>query len=114
MQPVRLEVRISPGRSRLELEMRLYIRVHSFFKAFFRGVAGLESAAQAVFENCKEGVDLNQVVLSPRLSYLLIDSVTYPLFPLPPPSPLLFPIAYTFLMYIEALEPHSIDRVLIL
>ena len=81
MQPVRLEVRISPGRSRLELEMRLYIGVHSFFEAFFRGVAGLESAAQAVFESCK-GVDLNQVVLSPRLSYLpidsVIDSITYP------------------------------------
>ena len=60
----------------------MYIGVHSFFEAFFRGVAGLELAAQAVFENCKGGVDLNQVVLSPRLSYLpidsVIDSVTYP------------------------------------
>jgi hypothetical protein len=49
----------------------MYVRVHSFFEAFFRGVAGLELAAQAVFEDCKEGVDLNQVVLPP-------DSVTYP------------------------------------
>ena len=49
-------------------------------------------------------VDLNQVVLLPRLSYLpidsVIDSVTYLLFPLPPPTPLVFPISYTFLMYI--------------
>ena len=67
----------------LKEELRpMYIGVHSFFEAFFRGVAGLELAAQAVFENCKGGVDLNQVVLSPRLSYLpidsVIDSVTYP------------------------------------
>jgi len=33
----------------------MYVRVHSFFEAFFRGAAGLELAAQAVFENCKEG-----------------------------------------------------------
>ena len=66
-------------------------------------------------------VDLNQVIL-PRLSYLLIDSVTYrldsvtyPEFPLPPPTP---PCLSYFLhlshVYIEVLEPHSIDRVLIL
>jgi hypothetical protein len=43
-----------------------------------------------------------------------LDSVTYPLFLLPPSSPIFLPIAYIFLIYIEALEPHSMDRVLIL
>jgi len=54
-----------------------------------------------------ETVDLNQVVLSPTqlppigsVIDSVIDSVTYSLFPLPPPSPLLVLISYTFLMYI--------------
>ena len=80
----------------------MYIGVHSFFEALFRGVAGLELAAQAVFENCKGGVDLNRVVLPPRLNYLpidsVIDSVAYPVLtrlPTPcfhchPPSPFSF------------------------
>ena len=52
--------------------------------------------------------------LATRLSYLPLDSVTYLLFLLPPPPP--FPSYCLHLphVYIEALEPHLLDRVLIL
>lgn len=33
----------------------MYIGIPGFFEAFFREVAGLKQAAQAVFEKCKEG-----------------------------------------------------------
>lgn len=42
------------------------------------------------------------------------DSVTYPLFPLSPLPPSLSYFLYLSYVYIEALEPYSIDRVLIL
>ena len=62
--------------------------IYRCFFGKFKGLLPLEYYTKFVLS-----VDLNQVVLLPWLSYLPLVSIATP-------SPLLFPIASTFLMYI--------------
>ena len=66
----------------------------------FKGLLPLEYYTKFVLS-----VDLSQVVLLPRLSYLPLVSIATPL------TPSLSHCLHLSNVYIEALEPHSIYRV---